>query len=623
MRKSELSEVVTRACGLPFFMVVSASLLCSCGKDSEGKPRKPADTPAPVSPSRPSSPHLTVRIRPPFSSMLASSSGEPKQSDVSPSAPVVAWLSPEGSTVGDVLEFEPPRTIPGFHWSWDPGDPPGAFTLSAEAPSVWSPLKAGDLEQPEVGQGVGVGFALDLTQPPLARRWPAVVGGGNSEAVVLTLAGLSAVRPRDFGRPLRLEVDVGQDDSALGGVVLLAQAPSCGPLCVEFENVAHALDTPFVIARAASLFVDAPDGYGAPEWSPADTGTALRMVGLYASPNASSGVVTEAERAKESARVLAECAGQWQNLARFGRSLKAALSAQWSPPPGFSRGYDVYILQGPSGPQYQGLEHAQSTLLKLSRDCVDDDYAEVAEGLLAHEMVHVWNVRHLIPTEHASLDGGAFDVNRIRQLYFYEGFTEGFSRVVHAEIVRDRDLRTSWNQSLAALYAEMEADPSRAEVRLDGADPQDAFRQYQTGAGLLLLVALHLRSVHPEEEARSLFWSVLEKLRARVDLPGGISSFSSPIWNRRVWDGVRGTVDTTAGHSPGYATADVTAVLRGLTEDHVLASDGTAEAGAVIVRRSAVEEVLRAYAAATGFALETYSNGRVQLGTAGDRSWPF
>lgn len=595
--------------------MVSVGLLCACGSGSSGQPKQPNDAQLPVSPSRPEGPYLTVRIRPPFASALTSASSGQTDVPSALSVPAVAWLPPQGSTAGDVLAFEPPRTIPGFHWSWDPGEPPKVFTLSAASPEVWFPLETGGLNHDEVGRGVGVGFAFDLTQPPLTRQWPAVVGGGNVEAIVLTLAGISAVRPRNFGLPLRLEVDSGLEGAARDDVVLLSQAPSCGSLCVEFANVVHALDTPVVIARkTSSIFIDAPDGYGTSGWTPVDAGAGLRLVGVYARPSSSAGAVSEAE----NAQVLAECAGQWQALAQFGRRLKGALSAHWSAPPAFQRGYDVYILQGPSGPRYQGLEHAGSTLLKLSQDCADHNYAPVAEGLLSHEMVHVWNVRHLIPAEHAHFDGGAYDVNRTRQLYLYEGFTEGFARVVHADIARDRDLRPLWNRSLAALYAAMEADPARSEVQLDVADPNDAFRQYQTGAGLLMLVALHLRSVHPEEEARTLFWSLLERLRARADVLEGVSSFSSPIWTRRVWDGLRAHLDTTAGHSLGYESADAIAVLRELTEDKLIATDD-----AVVVSRSAMEQILRSYASVTGLSLETLPNGRLHLGKGGERYWPF
>jgi hypothetical protein len=588
-------------------LIVLLCFVAGCSGGASGDPRQPPDSGRSVSPLRPSGAELTVRMRPPF---FAGRSADQGAND----DPVVAWIPPAGDTVGGRLELNPPRTIPGFHWEWNPDVPARAFVLNPDESAVWTPLAQQSFDGAEVASASGLGFAYDLTDLPLSRRWPAVVGGGNPSALVLTLAGLSPVRPIDFGQPLRLEVDLGNHGSGQEEIFFLAQAPSCGHLCVVFENMAHALDTPFVIAKSsASVFVDPPDGVPA----------GLRLVGVSAQPARAKSAVDADAADQENALVLAACASKWQALAAFGRDLKVKLSSYWTAPESFAAGYDVYLLQGSSGPNYQGLEHSQSTLLSIALDCGDARYSRLASGLLAHEMVHVWNVRHLIPIEHGAFNGGGFDASRTRQLYFYEGFTEGLSRVAYAELDRDLDLRANWNQSLAALHAAMDGEPEQLKVRLDVVDSEDAFRQYQTGSGLLLLVALQLRAVYEESEAQSLFWSLLERLRVESDLPSGVSSFSSNIWSRRVWNGALGAIHSAAGHSSGYETRHVVTVLRGLTGDALLDESAELDGGSIVVRQAALEQVLRAYAAATGAALETAASGALQVSVQGDRVWPF
>ncbi|MGH1341618.1 MAG: M61 family metallopeptidase [Nannocystales bacterium] len=70
-----------------------------------------------------------------------------------------------------------------------------------------------------------------------------------------------------------------------------------------------------------------------------------------------------------------------------------------------------------------GLEHAQSTMMMMSRSAFDkDDGYDRAARLTAHEFFHLWNVKRI---HDATL--GPFDYQRenySRLLWFHEGFTE-------------------------------------------------------------------------------------------------------------------------------------------------------------------------------------------------------
>jgi hypothetical protein len=530
----------------------------------------------------------------------------------------VAWFAPEGKKAGEVLRFAPPATVEGFHWEWKfPGE--SRLWLAREKKSSaqtssgvsWSDGCAVKLESiGSESQRVAssstraIGFAIDSNSPPTAATWPAVVGLGNGESKALSLVALSPVMPLDPSARMRIEFVAAKPE----GFKLISRAESCGPNCLEFPNYLAAMDSPFFATENSANVFDETSQEG------------VRLAALIQSPAASGGVT----------------AGQMETCrTEFGSALASAgrmfnlLRSKWSTPKVLSDRYDIYLIHRDAAKTYQGLEHSGSTLISIAGDCKSQGYAVSLNKVIAHEMVHAWNVRHLYPKEHGIYSAESYDVGRTAQLYFYEGFTEGFARVGLAELgINTAASRIAeWNQSLGALYSAFDTAAGKPVV-LNVADANNAFGQYQTGAAFLLFVAMQIRlqnALDQDGDAKSKdrFWDILSDLQQRADAGKQSSSWDEPPWLRRPWSGLIASPDASGRFGSGYSSADVAAVLTAAAGN----IEGTA-GDTVAVTRAQFDATLAAFAEKLAVPVVTRVSGGIFFEVPTDAStssvaWPL
>lgn len=526
--------------------------------------------------------------------------------------PNLAWIAPTGKQIGDALVLHPPRTVEGYHWSWtyDVSLPvwidERAVDLDMDSTQLdeWAYLgefSVGDLSQSEFAGRIraarAIAFRVSESEPPLFKRWPAVVGRGNAHAASISLVSLSPVTPLAPQSELILQIQ-GED------LEMTSRSESCGTLCLKFHNALEAMDSPFVIRKQTAQSFNETDPSG------------LRMVAFTRK-------VPEDSASKLDEESVEPCLDTWrQTLSKVG-DLFEFLKTAWGTPSVVSSGYDVYLTHQVTGSDFQGLEHSSSTLLALSGQCSSDAYASALSGLMAHELVHIWNVKHLFPAEHASFSLENFNSERTKQLYLYEGWTEGFALMGLAQtgaLSAERTLN-AWNAKLSALYSAFSKTDNSDALVLNIADPSNAFGQYNTGASYLLYLALRLSNENNSGRAKTLFWSLFNELRAKVDNGKETSSLDAPAWRWRTWTGL--TTILPSGRPQGYTSQDVISML----QERIGTIPGTAS-GQVGLTSQAFEDVLSAYVARSGMTLNRSATGAWSLaeGNAnleGQLPWPF
>jgi hypothetical protein len=535
-----------------------------------------------------------------------------------PGKPTVAWFAPEGKKAAEVLRFAPPATVEGFHWEWKfPGESRlwlarekkvGAQVSSGVTWSDGCAVKleaiSGESQRVAASGTRAIGFALDTNAPPTAASWPAVVGMGNGESKALSLAALSPVMPIDPSARIRIEFVAAKPEN----FKLISRAASCGTYCLEFPNYLAAMDSPFFVTANSANTFDETSQEG------------VRLAALIQTP---------ADSGRVAAGQIDSCKTQFAAaLANAGKMFNL-LRAKWSTPKILSDRYDIYLVHRNSSKTYQGLEHSGSTLISIAGDCKSQGYSPSLSKVIAHEMVHAWNVRHLYPKEHGTYSAETFDAGRTSQLYFYEGWTEGFSRIALAELeINSAASRIGeWNQSLSALYSAFDSAAGKPVV-LNVADATNAFGQYQTGAAFLLFVAMQIRiqnALDPDGVAKSKqrFWQLLNDLQQRADAGKQSSSWDEPPWLRRSWSGLTASPDSSGRYGSGYSSADVGAVLTAAAGN----IEGT-NGDTVAVTKTQFDATLAEFAQKFSVPLVTRSSGNVFFELPADAStssvtWPL
>lgn len=515
------------------------------------------------------------------------------------SLPNIAWNVPAGESLQSALQPEAPALVPGFHWEWSFG----------ELLHVWARPRTEDHEWAQTGtlaeafgtfpDATALAFGVDFTKVNFTEQWPAVVGGGHAQAFAGSLLTLSPVRPRDYQKPLQLRIEV-PSESSLSALTLASQAPSCGDLCLEFENFPHALDSPFFVARSADHFSDQTSG-------------AMRLIAF--------------DRGGKRVADLDSCDQSWRLLAEKGGAMLETLRNRWGTPVASAGTYLAILQHAESGVGYQGLEHTASTLLMMSGNCGNTSYVQNALALLAHEIVHIWNVKHIIPAEHSQYTTASFDPERLRQLYLYEGWTEGFARILVRELAPDdtsMNFIRAWNRSLQDLYRQMQplslanGGETALGVRFDVAVGRNPFLHYETGAGLLLYMALHLANTQEEDQARNSFWDLIPRL-AEVGEGSRARALAQPLWQRWLFEGGVGRLREGRDYSTGYTSEQVRELLNALTGNRFADF-----AEGVVLSRQELLDTLQAYAERTGMSLDVQSNGDLLfLSEQNVLAWPL
>jgi hypothetical protein len=328
----------------------------------------------------------------------------------------------------------PPRTVAGFHWEWEgqslPQSPAKKSTYATGSAFEWR------------------GFRVSLSDSQ-TQRWPAVMGRMGRKEGVLTWVGLAQAVPLPLSLQHTLRV-MSYSTGELWEVWSAPPAKPCQKGCVTFSSLSSFLDTPvsygqkrpaFLSTGSLDFFVTSPE----PESKNA-------LSALFFSPELVSALQSD-----------------WLRFQKNWAQIPAPFVFHASPERDCS---------------YQGLEHARSTLLSFGLGC-----PERASGdlflLASHELIHAWNGKLIYPQEHERLDLGGFSKERNRQLYFFEGFTEGLARILAAGqnpqlLSPDLSLK-KWNRTLEVL-----ARLSTAEKNLEQHSMASPQAGYEWGSFLAL-----------------------------------------------------------------------------------------------------------------------------------------
>lgn len=393
----------------------------------------------------------------------------------------VSVTLPEG--IGSLL-WGVSLTQPGIHWEWDQSVRANVSVTKGGAVSLQ--------------QGLDQGVSLD----PLAERveyqvslnsvanagWPVAVGRVGAQAASLTLSSYFFLLPDNLTLPLHICF---VDTNEILTVFVRGQQQSDN--CVDFANFAEALDTPVFVARPSVVSEQViSDAEGFPFYVSVDARISNPLTQY---------LETIREGRLDSLRV-------WKALVeRWGR-------------PWIGDNFATHFLLSPLSAS-QGLEHHSATVIAVGVG--QSDFAEEIVHLTVHEMIHVWNGKHLYPTEAATWYTRSFSQERLRQIYFYEGFTEAFARLALVEFVPNLRSRVmdKWNDSFRVV-----ANSGTGHVLT--ASNINWHDYYDVGAVVALWLAVRTRQAHGVTLARERFWNLLPTL-AEVAW-GAHNPLTEPVW---------------------------------------------------------------------------------------------
>jgi hypothetical protein len=376
-------------------------------------------------------------------------------------------------------------TIPGVHWSWPAALPKSMSVRRLDAKS-WKirSFAEGD----EIGSE---GFDLKYRGTFAYSSWPVVNGNRGDDGGTITLGSVLKGWPVSGDSPIRLYFYNGKSPLPLRG------GRTCGEGCVDFSGFVEAMETPVSYSKSSEGAVTLGSLEQFP-WHLSFPG------GSYIDSDDASAVASEVRE-----RVFTA----WQTL-----------TSRWGTLP-VGDAFAVHLLVE-SGCSYQGLEHAAGTLLDVGY-CAGTNFRNRLLKLAVHEIIHTWNGRYLYPFETASWNALTFSEERLNQLYFYEGVTEGFARLLLSE--QESALRAEiverWNSSIVTL-AQRGLGKSLREL-----SRTNYSLAYEAGAMLLLRLAAESRLEFGESVARERVWGIISALRA--DTEAGPFDVSKPLWNQR------------------------------------------------------------------------------------------
>jgi hypothetical protein len=407
------------------------------------------------------------------------------------------------------------QTVPGVHWSfaWD-------------VPSSISYSQNGAWQAP-----LGVAPNSSLTPPfrlryaarmnaARERGWPAVGGGLGENSGSLVASSFVFVLPKSVGNPIRIWFR-----SKGSPVPIVHSGKSCGSNCVEFSNWAEAIETPISFSREESSRIFVGSSSALPFY--------VSVVGDVQQPLD----WIKSEVAASRAEVL---------------SIWNFLKMKWGTP-AVGDAFQTHLMV--SGEcRHQALEHDASVLAFVGL-CESSSFRRELSALVAHEMVHVWNGRHVFPAETAAWNMFAFDSARLHQLYFYEGATEGFSRVAVSEnLSQYRDTQMAkWNSTISSLAS------AGLGMSLQDISTHSPMLGYDAGAFLTLWLAAKTRSSNggSVDSAKQKFWSVMQTLKQSTG--AGVFQIATPLFLRKC---ARGSLfEPCAGGAGGYSRAHLHSAL--------------------------------------------------------------
>lgn len=467
------------------------------------------------------------------------------------------------------LTFGEPATVFGYHWPW-----------TLDETETFVEAKRGTKAVGDVF-GFRVPFASSLRS-----RWPAVMGVHGADGGHLSAPAFAALRPASLALPHRLylvdEKGVPLPHVLAAGVGVKA----CGVGCVEFANGLTFFDTPVSYGRA-----------------PLYKKTGEKVTFAFA--------VTSA-RGKAKAEALYAGLGGKERIDQFFSDMQT----RWG---NFGGNFLVHVaLQ--TGCRHQGLEHAFSTALAFGVDCAPQNEARDFTGLVAHELIHAWNVKRIAPKEHDTFSVASFSEERNRQLYFFEGFTEGLARLELATRFADKVTLASrlekWNGTFDALRLLGVTASAPAQGRtLEEMSMESASQGYTLGTWLAARAALVAREAHGGDVAAS---------HARVkDVLARLAQRNKPLlavdtrdvaygWTFRPYTASLQLATGARKRPEGYDKAALKAAFRealGISETHPFLEEFFGPRGPFPLSDS-LDVALRAAATLTGLEARTEGGGQ-------------
>jgi hypothetical protein len=412
------------------------------------------------------------------------------------------------------LRFVPPSNLPGYH-SAAPAIVPAEYLLALNDAEMLSAKTPAELAGRILSGPLELQYEIDVLRP---KSPGSLWGGGNRTGGVTSVPSFLTVMPGNLGRPL----DVCLVDNQGAPLQVMASAQSGAPGCIRFDHYAEAVDTPISFGPAPPLVLGAA---GEPPF-------VIRFAGgLTGLPEATLSTVRA---------VRADVLPLWQSLGvRWG-----ALDCKDS--------FMVHLLFDDVGQGVGGLEHGESTLLGVGKMPSESQLRSFLTSVMLHEMVHAWNVKRVFPAELGSFDYAEFEPEP--QLYFYEGFTEAYARMLMAE-------QGSKSPNVALLEGLWAGDFYRIGqlIGKKGKVPGDTLRSdptmaYDYGDVLALWLAARSRQVHGLAEGKRRFESILAEL-----VRGGGFDLARPSWAHKTF---RGTGYVPAHGAPeGYTPERLAAAM--------------------------------------------------------------
>jgi hypothetical protein len=392
----------------------------------------------------------------------------------------------EADAAVGAVRFQVPATIPGVHWLWTSGLP---TTIETSHEGRWysAPISSGDVLQAPFR----IRFSANINSASNA-GWPAVGGMAGTKTGAIMASSFAFSVPENLETPLRISfISQGAAHD------LDAAATSCGAGCLDFQNWAEAIEVPISYAATASDRIR--------------VGTAGDLpIDITLAQNVTADL-SDVRTAVEQARL--QLSDIWNILSAHWGEVAAGR--------GFRLPLSVLSLC-----QAQGLEHDAGALLALGW-CGGSLFSTRLVELGAHEMIHAWNGRHIYPKETATWDPFAFSAERLEQLYFYEGFTEGMARIVLSEYsvaYRSSNI-AKWNSSVSRIASSF---LGKSVSQISRENPMGA---YEVGSFLALWLAAKTRSQYSLAEAKTRFWSILRTLK--TESGAGVFDSTVPLWKRK------------------------------------------------------------------------------------------
>ncbi len=239
----------------------------------------------------------------------------------------------------------------------------------------------------------------------------------------------------------------------------------------------------------------------------------------------------------------------------LGRKIWTILNERWGDL-GIGTNFQIHLQTKDKSASVGGLEHADATVMSFGIDSSADDAKYNFVETLAHEAIHAWNVKRIYPTELATTDYLNFNDARLNQIYFYEGFTEAFARIILLEAENDPKLvefiRNLWAGSIFRIknyFVGKAKTPDQFIHEAMGGG-------YDWGAFMALTLASDVRKNHGLEAGKEKLWTILKALR---DARKPSFSLQKALPDQLVF---YNSVATIRDANPGYAASDLEATLK-------------------------------------------------------------